>query len=295
MKALPLLLVTGTLALGFAAHAQSTISPTLKFAYGANTGWINFRHDQPVSPAGITVSEYTLSGFAYGANFGWLDFGDGLPGDLVRYSNTSATDYGVNHDGTGNLSGFAYGANIGWVNFGWAGANDPNRPRIDLFTGAFTGFAYSANTGWINLGTGQLSTLSIIFIDNDGDAMADAWELENFGNSTTSAGIGTDFDGDGVSDAAEFTAGTDPKDNDSFLRILSHGYNDTFEKVDITFGATGSTRLYRIETTTNLAIPFADVGLGTFAADPGTTTYRAFTVPGTAARFFKVVAVRPLP
>src|SRR6476620_10637115 len=98
--------------------AGTTINSTSRFAYSANAGWINFRHDQPASPAGIVFGEFFLAGYAYGANFGWIDFGDGTPANGIQYQNNTATDYGVNHDGFGNLSGYAYGANIGWINFG---------------------------------------------------------------------------------------------------------------------------------------------------------------------------------
>ena len=53
-----------------------------------------------------------------------------------------------------------------------------------------------ANAGWINLGTNQLRTDAMFGVDSDGDAISDAWELEQFGTLIT-AGIGTDQDGDG--------------------------------------------------------------------------------------------------
>jgi hypothetical protein len=290
MKAVLVLLV---FALATRAAAQSTIHPVDKFAYGANTGWINFRHDQPASPAGVTVGEYFLAGFAYAANFGWIGLGDGTPTDGIRYANNIATDCGVNHDGTGNLYGYAYGANSGWINFGWAGVNDPNRPRIDLFTGAFAGYAYSANTGWINLGTGDLVTQNILSPDTDGDGMADAWENTHFGNITT-AGIGTDNDGDGQSDAAEYGADTDPTDSTDSFRIVSQIHNSTFSEVQLVLATTGPTRHYRIETTTDLLTPWLDSGLGTFAAGPGTQTTRRFVIPAASARFYRGVAIKPL-
>jgi len=46
--------------------------------------------------------------------------------------------------------------------------------------------------------------------DTDGDGMADAWELEHFGNLDRD-GSG-DFDGDGISDLDEYLNGTDPSD-----------------------------------------------------------------------------------
>jgi hypothetical protein len=46
--------------------------------------------------------------------------------------------------------------------------------------------------------------------DTDGDGLADAWELEHFGNLDRD-GSG-DFDGDGISDLDEYLDGTDPSD-----------------------------------------------------------------------------------
>src|SRR6187402_3513299 len=108
------------------AGAQSTIDPALKHAWSANTGWINFRWS---ATDGVVIGERFLSGYAWAANTGWIHAGDGTPVNGHTYANNSATDYGVNHDGAGNLSGYAWSANTGWVNFGWAAANDPNRPH----------------------------------------------------------------------------------------------------------------------------------------------------------------------
>lgn len=118
------------------------------YGYVANAGWMGFA---PSVNTRVSAGATYLQGFAYAANFGWIDLGDGTPANPTGYSNASATDYGVNHDGAGQLSGYAYAANIGWINFSWAGANDANRPRVDLVTGAASGLVYSANAGWINL------------------------------------------------------------------------------------------------------------------------------------------------
>lgn len=271
------------------AQADSTIDPSLAFAYGANTGWINAR---PSASDGVVTGEFFLSGKMYAANFGWIDLGDGSPLNGHTYGNASATDYGVNHDGTGNLTGLAYGANIGWINFGWAAPNDPNRPRIDLHTGAFAGYAYSANTGYINLGTGHLATNSFADVDTDGDGMADPWEMQWFGDLAT-AGLGTDRDGDGQTDASEHAADTDPTNANEFLKIVSHGYDGAYTKVTLVFTSSPA-REYRIEYDADLAGPWTNSSLGTFAPDAGATTTRIFTVPGSNRNFFRVVAVKPL-
>ena len=275
--------------------AASTINSTNKYAYAANAGWINFRHDQPSSPNGIVFGDYFVSGYAYGANLGWINLGDGTPTNLIQYQNNSATDCGVNHDGLGNLSGYAYGANIGWINFGWATVSDANRPRVSLLTGAFSGYAYSANIGWINLGAGYLVTDTMTFTDTDGDGIADAWELTYFGVLTTATTV-SDFDKDGATDKNEYISGTTPNDKNDYFKIVSSTYNGTHTQATVIF-TTKASRLYRLETSNALgASPdvWTNSALGTFPPDAGTTTTKIITWPGTAKKFIRAAAVQPL-
>jgi Tol biopolymer transport system component len=66
--------------------------------------------------------------------------------------------------------------------------------------------------------------------DSDGDSLPDDWEVAYFGDLSRN---GTqDFDRDGHSDAQEFTAGTDPTNNNSVFRVFT-----------LTFGAEG-TRIF---------------------------------------------------
>ncbi len=262
------------------------------FAYGANLGWINVQ-PQRATHVYVDINETFFGGFIYGANIGWISMGDGTPANGSSYANTSATDCGVNHDGGGALSGFAYSANCGWINFGWTtDPNDPNRPRFDLADGTFHGYAYGANIGWINLGSGHLVAESINRPDTDGDGIDDNWERRQFGNLTT-AGLGTDRDGDGQSDAAEYVAGTNPQDAASFLRIVSHTYGRDQTMVTIVFTSSPARR-YQIQHSTDL-VNWSDAGAGIFAADPGATTTQIVVVPGTARHFFRAGAILPLP
>ena len=54
--------------------------------------------------------------------------------------------------------------------------------------------------------------------DMDNDGMPDDWEAGQF-SGIDIADIASDFDGDGFPDVAEYQAGTDPKDNDSYLHF----------------------------------------------------------------------------
>jgi hypothetical protein len=275
------------LAAGSAA-GDSTIDPAKHHAWSPDSGWLDFR---PSAALGVDVGEAFLSGYAWSPNFGWLHLGDGTPVNGHGYSNTGG-DYGVNHDGAGALSGNAWGANIGWVRFDWASPGDPNAPRINLSSGDFAGYAWSPNTGWLRLGSGRLATDAISSPDSDGDNIADAWEWENFGNLTT-AGIGTDQDRDGRSDASEYGADTDPNDPASFLRIVDQAYNGALTTVIIEFSSSPS-RHYRVEYDDDLSGPWTNSSLGTFSPDPGATTTRLVAFPTGSARFFRAVAVRPL-
>jgi hypothetical protein len=128
-------------------EADSTIDLTNRQAWAANFGYTDWR---PSSTDGVNIGVNFCSGFIYAANVGWIKMGAGAPANGVTYSNSSASDFGVNcsAEATGekNLRGFAYGANIGWVNFETTG-----NPRVILSTGQLRGYVWSANCGWINL------------------------------------------------------------------------------------------------------------------------------------------------
>lgn len=267
----------------------STTTPE-RHAHDANAGWIDFA--PPIADA-LTVGNYFLKGYAYSANYGWLHFGNG-PANKRAYTYTGG-EYGVNSDpATGRLTGYAYAANIGWIHFGWAGVNDPNRPRVSPVDGVFAGHAWSPNTGWISLSRPRATSLAIA--DEDGDQIDDAWEILHFGN-LTAAGIGTDWDKDGQSDAAEFTAGTLPKDNASWLRITSYTPTSGPTTHTITFTCT-NTRLYRIWTSTTLAAaswavaPAPVYGSAPFPGASTPTMTVTCTQPAAPARFFRVIATK---
>ena len=269
------------------AHAATTINATNADAYGADVGWVNWRGDVT---SGAVVGEYFCSGFIYSANCGWINLGSGGPANGIRYQNDSATNFGVNMMSDGALRGFAYGANIGWINFEALG-----NPRVDFKTGRFTGFAYGANVGWINLGDalGHPVTDSITpGADGDGDGIADAWELERAGN-LTKLGATTDYDGDGLSDLAEYLADSNPFDSTDLLRITMFDPHGNGTLVSLTWTSQLS-RCYFIEYRNDLvAGTWLDSGLGAIPPD-GLTTARGFAGPGATRRFYRIRAIRPL-
>lgn len=187
------------------AHASNVLSSD-KYAYAQSTGWLSLKPEQVPGGEGVSVTQFHLHGKGWAQSAGWIDFGQGNPDDGLRYSNTSATDCGVNMDVFYNLSGYAYGQSIGWINFSWASESDPNRPRINRATNEFEGYAYAQSIGWINLGAGFLRTNEVLFLeDADNDGQPDMWELAQSGNLFTLSYF-TDTDGDGIYDRLEFQA-----------------------------------------------------------------------------------------
>ncbi len=142
-----------------AQDADSNIDPSASFAWGENIGWLNWNPDagsgagyMPAATPPPIIGETNLGGFLWGENVGWINLGSGFPTDGVTYTNTSAGDFGVNLDVSGNLTGYAWGENIGWVNFGWDGTLlDPDRPQLDLVAATMSGYAWGENVGWVNL------------------------------------------------------------------------------------------------------------------------------------------------
>ena len=88
------------------------------------------------------------------------------------------------------------------------------------------------------------------FIDANRNGISDAWENYYFGDTVTNRTRFTDTDHDGMTDYAEFIAGTDPTNSLSNLRFLS-GTFQTNGFAKFQWSAVPG-RLYQVETSTNL-------------------------------------------
>ena len=276
-----LLLLAG-LSLPLTAAAATTINVTNHLAYAANLGWVDGCGD---STDGAVIGESFCSGYIYSANVGWIRLGSGAPANQIQYQNNAA-DFGVNHDGQGNLRGYAYGANIGWINFENTGA-----ARVDLLTGKLSGYAYSANCGWISLSN------SVAFVQTDTiqraplarNGLPFPWLLTNFG--TTAVDASADPDADGQSNAQEYLAGTDPNADTDVLSITSFKRNLIAPDYNQFTWSSKPTRFY--------AVQYAS----TLEASSTWTDYGYFSFPGVSAtgffdanpqRFYRIRAYRPL-
>ena len=264
------------------AFAATTINVTNKYAYAANLGWVDARGD---TNSGAVIGEYVCAGNIYSANIGWINLGSGSPANQIQYQNNSATDYGVNNDGLGNLRGYAYAANIGWLNFENTGA-----PKVDLFTGNLSGSVWSANCGWIALSnaTAFVQTDSIQKGALAPDGLPIAWLLQNF--LTTNVAPQLDPDGDGVSNADEYLGGTDPLNAASVLKITSIFRNQSANNTALNWNAV-NTRYYAIQTNSSLSTGT----FGDFAA-PALLGFNnaSFFDNTTTNHFFRIRVYRPL-
>ncbi len=93
--------------------SASNIDESNKYAWSSSSGWIDFRPEH----GGVTIYSDHLEGYAYAANIGWIKLGNYEQGKKHTYINTSATNWGVNNDDSGNLSGYAWSKTVGWINF----------------------------------------------------------------------------------------------------------------------------------------------------------------------------------
>ena len=94
-------------------------------------------------------------------------------------------------------------------------------------------------------------------VDNDGDGMADEWELANGLNPADPTDGLLDADGDGQSNFLEYRTGTDPNNPLSYFRLAAIGGSPN-AGVSVTWGSVED-RFYTILRSTSLPGGFAPV------------------------------------
>lgn len=280
-------LAAALLATPFPVRAVTTIDPANRYAYGANIGWMDFYAD---GANGAVMGDYVCSGYVYAANVGWINLGSGSPANGIQYQNNSATDFGINQDGLGNLTGYAWGANIGWINF----EQTYGKPKINLLTGKMSGSVWSANCGWISLSnaTAFVQTDTLYPGPLAPDGLPIPWLLTYFG--TTNVNPNADPTGKGMTIGQDYLAGTNPNDSNSVLRITAYSFAPGGTSAALTW-LSEPTRLYYIQKNVTLGSSnWMDSGLGLIAPSGGATTTDSFTDTNAPDRFYRVKAVLPL-
>ncbi len=239
---------------------------------------------------GAVIGEYVCSGYIYSANVGWINLGSGSPANGIQYQNNSATDFGVNQDGLGNLSGYAWGANIGWITF----EQTYGQPKFNLLTGQLSGSVWSANCGWISLSNAfaYVQTDSVYPGSLAPNGLPIAWLLTYFG--TTNVNADADLTGKGMTIGQDYLAGTDPTNINSVFRITTETFSPSGISATLTWNSV-PTRYYYILKTPSLGSPvWTDSGLGLVSPSAGSTTTVGFTDTTAPTCFYRVQAIRPL-
>lgn len=86
-----------------ASETDGTVSPTEKYAWGENMGWINFAPTNGSNYVGVEVTDTQVKGYAWSGDYGWINF------------NPSSSGQGVTNTPSGQLGGYAWSASLGWV------------------------------------------------------------------------------------------------------------------------------------------------------------------------------------
>ena len=122
------------------------------------------------------------------------------------------------------------------------------------------------------------------FIDANHNGISDAWELAEFGAVTTNRTAATDTDHDGMSDYAEFIAGTDPTDAASRFYFTGETLqNGGLVQVNWTVV---SNRLYQVSVSSNL-LSWQTVSDWLQASNNATMSYTT-TNAATGSRYYRV-------
>lgn len=139
----------------------------------------------------------------------------------------------------------------------------------------------------------EVSFSLLLWLDSDQDGMPDGWETEHGLNANDPSDASEDADHDGMTNYAEWRAGTDAQDAGSFLSVTECGLSAS--------GASGtvfrlnwgsvSNRLYTVSRSSNLGLPgggFAPLCQHILATPPVNTYEDAAEESPTGAYFYRI-------
>jgi hypothetical protein len=125
-----------------------------------------------------------------------------------------------------------------------------------------------------------------LWVDSDGDGMPDGWERANGCDPANTTDAEADFDLDGVTNLAEYRAGTSPTDAESYLRIESISVGGEAAGVRFTWGSIAG-RLYTIERSAALPGGFEPIAQHLLPTPPE-NSFTDLTMTNAAVCFYRI-------
>lgn len=145
-----------------------------------------------------------------------------------------------------------------------------------------------ALTGDIDTSNNELFFSLNLWIDDDGDGIPHAWEAANGMSDTDPADAVLDVDGDGFNGKAEYLAGTDPQDGNSYLKPGEFNVVTGTDSTTCTLSwASVAGHLYRVERSYDLETwetAFDDVG-----ATPPLNSVEDTITPRPSKVFYRII------
>ena len=199
------------------------------------------------------------------------------------------------HDGAGAMSsGGTY------TNWGASGQPGGIFKSTNGTLNNYAGFLQAADIKHPELDTDGDGVIDEISLDNDGDGLQDVVEIEGSGfnpNTATEVNV-ADSDGDEVSDGDEATAGTNPRDEDSLLEIVSLSTRGDERVVSWSARGDGTVSyLLMFEDAKSTGSPPSAIAVGTVAggAAPWFETQATYTNTAPSATRIYAVEASPVP
>jgi hypothetical protein len=150
-----------------------------------------------------------------------------------------------------------------------------------ILSPALTNFNFSAG----DRGRSERVDLQVTlgFLDTDNDGLDDNWEMAYFDNLSRNGAA--DFDGDGMSDFAEYKAGTDPKNAQSLFAFIGIS-PDPLAGIAVQWSSVAS-KSYTVQRSSDLLTGFANLQTN-IAATPGTNYLRDATATNRGPYFYRI-------